>query len=53
VNFFDPDALAAALHLPEDEEILMIMDLGHAAEGVNPLPNHSSRKSLAETVSYI
>lgn len=30
VNFFDPDALAAALHLPEDEEILMIMDLGHA-----------------------
>ena len=32
VNFFDPDALATALHLPEDEEILMIMDLGHAAE---------------------
>ena len=53
VNFFDPDALAAALHLPEDEEILMIMDLGHAAKGVKPLPNHSSRKSLAETVSYI
>ena len=52
VNIFNPDARAAAMHLPEDEEILMIMDRGHAAEGVKPVPNQSSREALAETVSY-
>ena len=30
--------LAAALGLPEHEEILMVMDLGYAAEGAGPLP---------------
>ena len=38
--------------LPENEEILMLMDLGYAAEGAGPLPNHGSRKPLEETVSY-
>ena len=36
-----------------DEEILMLLDLGYAAEGSGPLPNHGKRKELAETVSYI
>lgn len=31
----------------------MLMDLGYPAEGAGPLPNHSSRKSLEETVSYM
>lgn len=53
INFFDPDKLAQALALPENEEALMVMDLGYAAEGAGPLPNHSSRKPLSETVSYI
>ncbi len=53
INFFDPEKLAEALGLPENEEILMLMDLGYAAEGAGPLPNHSSRKPLAETVSYL
>lgn len=53
LNNFDPDKLAASLGLPENEEILMAMDLGYAAEGTGPLPNHNSRKPLAETVSYI
>lgn len=53
VNNFNPEELKIALGLPEHEEILMIMDLGFAAEGAGPLPNHSSRKDLAETVSYI
>ena len=34
------------------EEALMLMDLGYAAEGAGPLPNHGSRKALTETVSY-
>ena len=53
LNFFDPEKLAASLGLPENEEILMLLDLGYAAEGAGPLPNHTSRKCLDETVSYI
>ena len=53
INFFDPDKLAQALDLPENEEILMLLDLGYAAEGAGPLENHSSRKELSETVSYL
>ena len=53
INFLDPDKLAEALGLPENEEVLMVMDLGYAAEGAGPLPNHTSRKDLAETVSYL
>lgn len=53
INFVDPDKLAKDLGLPEDEEILMIMDLGYAAEGAGPLDNHFSRKPLEETVSYL
>ncbi|MDD2955650.1 MAG: nitroreductase family protein [Oscillospiraceae bacterium] len=53
VNFFDPEDLAKDLALPEDEEILMLLDLGYAAQGAGPLPNHSQRKPLSETVDYI
>lgn len=53
LNFFDPDAVAASLGLPENEEVLMLLDLGYAAPEAGPLPNHSSRKPLTETVSYI
>ena len=53
VNFFDPEKLAEGLGLPENEEVLMVMDLGYAAEGAGPLANHGSRKALSETVSYM
>ena len=53
VNFFDPEKAAEALGLPENEEVLMIMDLGYAEEGAGPLPNHESRKPLSETVTYL
>ena len=53
INFLDPEKLAEALSFPENEEILMAMDLGYAAEGAGPLSNHSSRKELSETVSYM
>ncbi len=53
INFFDPEKLAKELDLPENEEILMILDLGFAAEDAKPLPNHFSRKPLSETVSYL
>ena len=53
LNFFDPEAVAKALHLPENEQVLMLLDLGHAAPDADPLPNHTSRKPLAETVKYL
>lgn len=53
VNRFDPEEMAKVLGLPEDEEILMMMDLGYADEAIGPLANHSSRKELSETVSYL
>lgn len=53
VNCFDPEKAAAAFDLPEDEEVLMLLDLGYAAEGAGPLGNHGLRKPLAETVSYL
>jgi nitroreductase len=54
VNFVDPDLLAQALGLPENEQILMLMDLGFAApEGGAPLPNHANRKPISETVTWL
>ena len=53
INFFDPAVLARDLGLPEHEEILMLLDLGYAAPGFKPLPNHSSRKPLSDTVTYL
>ena len=53
VNLLDPEKAAEAFGLPADEEVLMLLDLGYAAEGAGPLPKHTSRKPLAETVSYL
>ncbi len=53
LNNFDPRALAQSLGLPEGHQLVMLLDLGYAAEGAGPLPNHSSRKPLSETVAYL
>ncbi len=39
--------------LPENEEIVMLLDLGHAAEGAGPLPKPQLRKPLSETVTFL
>ena len=52
LNFYDPEKVEKLLDLPENEEILMLLDLGYAAEGAGPLPNHTKRKDLSETVIY-
>lgn len=53
VNNFNPELLHEKLGLPENEEILMLLNLGYAADGFEPLPNHHSRKSLNDTVTYL
>ena len=46
VNYFNPEDMARLLNLPENEEVLMVLDLGYAAEGFKALPAHSQRKRL-------
>ena len=53
LNFFNPEIAAKELGLPDNEEVLMLLDLGYAAEGSKPLPNHFQRKPITETVKYI
>lgn len=53
LNFFDPKRAKQALELPDNEEVVMLLDIGYAADGAGPLPNHESRKSVTETVTYL
>ena len=53
LNNFDPTKAAEVLGLPEDQVLVMLLDLGYPAEGGHPLPNHGKRKPLSETVKYL
>ena len=53
INFFEPEKMAVELGLPENEEILMMLDLGYAADGVKAAPGHNARKPLSDTVSWL
>jgi len=53
INCLNPIKLKEALHLPEYEEIVMALDLGYPGEDAGPLANHSLRKDLDDTVSYL
>ena len=53
LNFFDPDKAAEVFDLSENEEVVMLLDLGYKKEGVRATPNHESRKPLSDTVSYL
>lgn len=52
LNFVKVDSLRAELALPENERIVMLLDMGIAKEGFKPLENHYNTKSLEELVSY-
>ena len=52
INFFDPQEMKKALNLPENEEVVMMLDLGYGNQK-EPLPNHHLKKELAETVKYL
>lgn len=53
VNCFNPDEAHEAFGLPESEEVVLLLDLGFAAEGAGPLKNHESTKELSELVTYL
>lgn len=50
VNFLDPEEARKELGLPENEEVLMFLDLGYAAGDKDAA---KKRKALEETVSYM
>ncbi|MBO8437061.1 MAG: nitroreductase family protein [Spirochaetes bacterium] len=51
INFFNPDEAKSVLGLPDCEEVLMFLDLGHANEKKEKIVKH--RKELSETVSHL
>ena len=53
LNRFDPKLLKEDLELPDNEEIVMLLDLGYADKDAQPSPKHFDRKPLEETVSYL
>ena len=53
INYFDPDKVAEVLGIPENEEVVMLLDVGYKAHDAGPLPNHFSRKEVLETVEFI
>ena len=53
INFFEPEQAAKLLGLPDNEEVVMLLDLGYAAEGAGPLEKHGKRRELNETVKEI
>lgn len=53
INFFNPEDAANELGLPKEEEVLMLLDLGYAVDGTEPLATHTQRKDLTETVRYM
>ena len=53
INRLDPEEVASVFGLPVGERVLMLMDIGYAAEGGGPGVNHEKRKDLSETVSRI
>ena len=52
INFFNPQEMKKALDLPENEEVVMMLELGYGNQK-EPLPNHHLKKELAETVKYL
>ena len=48
----NPQEMKKALDLPENEEVVMMLDLGYGNQK-EPLPNHHLKKELAETVKYL
>lgn len=53
INCLNPEKAAELFGLPENEKVLMLLDLGFPAEGGRPLANHALRKPLEETVTHL
>lgn len=50
VGYFDPDAVREQLALPEDIIPVALLPTGYPSEGLEPISQHTDRKSLKEIV---
>lgn len=53
LNYFDPEKVAAEMKLPENEVVVLMLDVGYIAPGMKPTPTHLKRKELSELVTYL
>ncbi len=53
LNLIDPDEVKAVFGIPENEEVLCLLNLGYPDENAEPSQNHFTRKDLSETVKRI
>ena len=53
LNCIDLEMTHSVFNLPDNEDVLMILDLGYATPGTGPLSNHGKRKPVSETVTYL
>ena len=53
VNRFEPAKAKALFAIPDSEVPVLVMPLGYPAEGAGPLPNHTKKKKLEETVRFL
>ena len=53
LNCIDLEQIRSVFNLPDNEDVLMILDLGYASAGTGPLSNHGKRKPLSEIVTYL
>ena len=53
VNFFSPTKVKEVFELPENEEIVLLLPIGYAAEDVKPSEMHTKSRSLDEMVKTL
>lgn len=53
VNLFTPSEVKEAFNLPADEEVVLLMPVGYAAEGNKPLAKHFEKKPFADVVKVL
>lgn len=53
VNWFSPTEAKKEFNLPENEEVVLLMDIGYAANTAKPLPMHNKKKPLKEVVKVL
>ena len=53
VGYFNPQAVAEVLGLPENITVSALLPMGYPAENAEPLPLHSQYRDLADTVEEI
>ena len=52
-NYFANSEVEKAFGLPDNEKVVLFLDVGYAAPDAGPAPGHSAKKPLSDTVRYL